>query len=384
MSHQERSQKRAPSLRALDRLESIGPPGRELAVRLDLLRSLGPRWAWRRFRAESQYERHDSGRTPTYRVIWEEAADALGAEIVDLSGGFFEIRRNSCSTRVWNQYVQLDDWVTLRFALEKTAVHHLLDQAGLPVPKHIEFDAADIEPALDFLAQGPTPCVVKPASSSGGSGTTSGISTAHQLARARLRAARLADRLLIERQAAGDVHRLLFLDDRLLDAICRRPPTVVGDGRSTIGQLIEDENRRRAGSLYGLPMLRIDLECIFTLENAGLTLSSVPDRDVRVAVKTVISQNAPRDNERVTDSVSAALVEEAARAARVVGVRLAGVDVVVPRGEPSTGAASGVFLEVNGGPGLHYHYQVANPGPTSRVAIPILEALLRDRGSELP
>jgi cyanophycin synthetase len=359
----------------LHALGRAGQPGRELGVRLDLVRSLGAGPAWRRRRAEAT---RAPAADPAHAEIWRDAARELEAEVIDRLAGFLEIRKGGERTRVWNHLTALDDPVTLRFGLDKLLVHQSLREEALPVPEHVVFDFADLAPAVEFLEREARPCVVKPVNSSGGSGTTSGLRSRAALRRASIRAGRIDRRLLIEGQIRGDVYRLLYLDGELLDAVRRHPPAVTGDGRSTIEQLVAQENRGRAlePPARRLSPLRIDLECVLTLADAGLTVKSVPARGRRVAVKTVVSQNSARENESVREAIGEALVADGAAAAAAVGLRLAGVDVVTPDPSAALAEAGGATLEVNGPPGLHYHYAVRDPQRATRVAVPILRTLL--------
>ena len=366
--------------RLITALNSAGKPGRELGVRLDMLRSTGVRYALQRRREEERLTELSADPSQSaYRLIWQEAADAVGAELSVVSGEFFELSANGHRARVWRHWVPLDDAVTLRLALDKLAVHEMLSAAGLPLPEHHEFDASKLDGALEFL-KGGVPCVVKPTGGAYGSGTTTGVRTPEQLLRARLRGARVGRRLLIERQAEGDMYRFLFCDGELLDAVRRRPPRVTGDGRSTIRELIAAENASRLDPAHpvSMPILRVDLDCLFSLEAAGLSLRSVLPEGQTVAVKTVTSQNRISDNETVREPVAPELVEEARLAAAQVGVRLAGVDLITTDLSRSLKESGGVIIEVNGTPGLHYHYQVADEGNATRVAVPILRRLLEE------
>jgi cyanophycin synthetase len=205
------------------------------------------------------------------------------------------------------------------------------------------------------------------------------VRSADELRRAVFRASRSDERVVIERQAPGDVYRLLFLDGELLDEVRRLSPRVVGDGRSTIDELIAAENLRRVESRgrAGLDVLVVDLDCVFTLERAGLGLRSVPAAGETVAVKTVSNENRAEDNETLPgDALADGLVEEARAAARAVGVRLAGVDLITPDPTRSLREAGGALIEVNGTPGLHHHYLVADPAAATKVAVPVLRHLL--------
>jgi cyanophycin synthetase len=363
-------------------LGAAGRPGRELGVRLDVLRSTGVRYARQRRREEALLTALASDpRKSAYKVIWQQAADAVGAELRVIHGEFLELRAGDRRARVWRHWVPLDDAVTLRLALDKTAVHEILSRAGLPLPEHEEWDASKLNGAVAFLERSPTPCVVKPTGGASGSGATTGVRTRDQLLRARLRAARLSRRLLIERQAEGDMYRLLFMDGELLDTVRRRPPRVTGDGRATVRELIAVENASRLDPAHpvSMPILRVDLDCLFTLEAAGLSLESVLPAGETIAVKTVTSQNRIEDNETVREPIDPDLVAEAREAAAQVGVRLAGVDLITGDLGRCLKESGGVIIEVNGTPGLHYHYQVADEANATPVAVPILRRLLESR-----
>lgn len=356
-------------------------PGRRalltLAARADLVRSAGLRHAARRLRYAAAFETLSRGRHAFYERVWREAATELGADVRDLGKGFLEISRERRRTRVWQQWVELDDAVTLRLALDKRIVTRLLVAEGLPVPEQLELALGELDRGAEAL--GGRTWVVKPASGTGGGeSTTAGIQTSRELRRAALRAARSAPRLLLERQATGAVYRLLFLDGTLLDSVRRLPPRLVGDGRSTVDALMAAENARRvaAAGEAGLDLLTVDLDCLLTLRRAGLSLRSVLPAGHVVAVKTVTNQNRIEDNETVREGICDEVVADARRAAEVVGLRLAGVDLVTPDTGRPLADTGGVIIEVNGTPGLHHHYHVADAANAARVAAPILDAAL--------
>ena len=351
-----------------------------LAYRLDLARSTGPGYAWRRLRAERRLSGlGEQIRHTIYEQIWREAADAANARIERLGPGLFELSRDGVATRVFHQMVDLDDPVTLKVALDKALVHRLLAAAGIAIPNHLEFDVRDPTPALEFLARAGGPCVVKPAAGTGGgSGTTAGLTRPAELMRARLRAAASSERLLIERQVAGAVYRLLFLDGELLDVVRSVPAHLTGNGRSTIESLIAAENERRitAKGVAGLSPQNVNLDMMLALERAGLTLSSVLPAGRTIAIGAVTNNNAVEDNETFRGKLAPQLIAEARSAQDAVGLRLAGLDVITTDPTRPLAETGGVITEVNGTPGLHHHYLVADPDRATRVAIPILERLL--------
>jgi cyanophycin synthetase len=281
---------------------------------------------------------------------------------------------------VWNWRTQLDGGEAATSALDKPELDRRLAEAGIPAPVHLEFRRSrqSRATAFRFLEQHGGPCVVKPAAESGGYGVTCGVRTGRDLTQALVAAAPFGSRLLIERQVAGDVFRLLFLDGVLLDVLRRRPSEVVGDGRSTIAALLEAENLRRlqAHGRAGFHLIRPDLDCVLTLRAAGLRLRSIPADGARVAVKTSTGDAGAAETETIDQTPAAALVEAAAAAVSLVGARLAGVDLVTRDLNRDLRSSGGAILEVNVPPGLHYHYLVAAPERATRVAVPILRTLL--------
>jgi hypothetical protein len=364
-----------------------GSLGRSWASRLDIARSAGGRYALHRRREQVRedevgtrsLERH-------YRDVWAEAAEELGAELIELEAGFLEIRRGGISTRVWRQLSVLDEAVSLRLALDKTIVHRLLTARGIQVPRYLEFACTDLAPALGFMAEssgkdGNSSFVVKPAAGGrGGAAVTGCVRSEIELARASLSAARLDARLLIERQVPGDMYRLLFLDGELVDVVLRLSPHVTGDGKSSVRELIVRENERRLEVALPQALITIDLDCIFTLATGGRSLSTVAAAGERLQVKSASSENREDENHTIR-AYAPEVIEESAEAARAVGLRLAGVDVVTPDIMRPLAEAGGTIIEVNGTPGFQYHYTVADPAGATRIAIPVLERVFETVGA---
>jgi cyanophycin synthetase len=367
--------------RMTDLVGVAGSRGRTVGSWLDLARSMGVAATARRLRGGRGGGVLDPNvRNAVYAAIWRDAAAKVGADLRELGSGFLEVSRGGPAAKLWQQVVPLDDPVTLRLALDKPVVHELLTKASVPVPEHVEWSFSDPGPALEFMARVGGPTVVKAASGTGGGeGTTAGVDTPARLMRARLQAGRFGGRLLIERQVPGPVHRLLFLDGELIDVIRHVPPRLTGDGRSTVQDLLDAENERRlrAEGAAGLSLLDVGLDGVFTLERQGLRLDSVVPAGTSIDLQTVTNDNRIEDTETITEPLDPELVEAARRAAAAVGLRLAGVDVITPDTSQPLERAGGVVAEVNGTPGIHHHYHVADAAKATPVAVPILERVLQ-------
>jgi cyanophycin synthetase len=227
------------------------------------------------------------------------------------------------------------------------------------------------------LHERPGRYVVKPArGSAGGHGITCNVRSPDELRRAARVAARFDRDIVLERQAPGAMYRVTYLDGEVIGIVRRDRPSITGDGRSTVAKLILAENRRRvhAAGTEGVVLIRPDLDCVFTLAEEGRHTGSVPAAGEVVFVKTSSSDNAPRDNHTIAGRP--AFLDEAAEAARTSGLRFCGVDLVTADPGRTLADAGGCVIEINGTPGLHYHYLVADPASAERVAIPVLERLL--------
>ncbi len=317
-----------------------------------------------------------------YQTMWASAAQELGGTYESLGSGLGEIEIDGWRTRVLENVTVIDDPVTLAIAHNKPLTHRILKRIGLPIPRHAIFTLKNAKPGLNFLETCGRECVVKPSGGTGGGrGVTTGIRAPFQLARASAWAACYNDELLIEEQIEGDNYRLLYLDGQLIDAFVRRRPTVIGDGRSTVRQLVDAVNEQRLSHRAGISqvLLSIDLDMRRTLARQGLTLRSRPECGRLIYVKTAINENSGADNTTVMDQLCPQIVSDCSRAVETMRIRFAGIDLVTPDASIPLGESGGVVLEINGTPNLYYHYHKSDGA--FPVASHVLRKLWESRGS---
>lgn len=314
--------------------------------------------------------------------MWREGAALLGADVRELAPTLLEFRLDGATVRIRGQTTPFADPVSTEVASDKPLAYRILSEAGLPVPAHAVVDAGDLGTAAAFLERVSPPCIVKPVRGGGGEGITGEVRTTEQLRRALTRAGRFDLRVLIEQQLEGDSYRLLLLDGNVLDVLRRSRPQITGDGIATIQELVFAEYARRidAGGAAGLKKFVVDLDCLFALERAGRRISSVLPAGESIVIKTATNYNGPGESETVFPPIPRELVEPARVAAEALGVRLAGVDVLTTDPGRPLSESGGVVLEVNPVPGLTHHYNVADPARATRIAAPILQALLQQAG----
>lgn len=299
-----------------------------------------------------------------YQSLWRRSADSLGYHYRELGYGFWAVSdRHGNEVRGKGGNLSLDTSVALQLAGNKALSHRLLqDTPGYRAPAFCEFRLSSIHKALAFMQQ-QGPCVVKPARDTGaGAGVITGIHSATALRRAAVTASIKCKDLLIEETIPGSSYRLLFLNGQFIHGVRRDSPHVVGDGKSTVRELIEAENSRRrqqGDTTLSLFLLDVDQECRATLAAQSLGLASRPDNGQKVMVKRVVNQNAAKENVEITDQVHPSILETGAKASTHLGLELSGVDVLTTDISRPLADTGGVINEINSTPGLHHHYLTA-------------------------
>jgi len=335
-------------------------------------------WFKKRLYQPTDDRKAKKNRAELYQKIWREAAESMGVEFKPLDYGFIELSSKHKSTIVVDAITEIDNPVTLRIVCNKPLCHKWLMAENIPVPEHVVFDAlTEFDEALKFLEQDSSEIVVKPAvGTGGGAGVTTGIRTVSELRRAIAYSSIGHSRLIAEKMIPGDCYRFLYLDGELLDVVLRRPPAIIGDGKSTINSLIKLDLKKRyeQNAVTALGEITKDLEFQNTLKSQGLTVRSILRLGQKIILKKAINDGSSCDSQSVLSSVCDDLVREGAKAAMVLGTRLAGVDIITTNLSISLEESDGVVLEVNTTPGLHLHYLTQNPG--NPPALALLKCLL--------
>lgn len=258
---------------------------------------------------------------------------------------------------------------------DKELAKTLLRAAGVPVPEGRP--VADADDACEAAREIGAPVVVKPRDGDYGLGVMLHLTTPEQVRAAYDRARKVSDDVLVERYVPGAVYRLLVIDGRLAAAVRRDPAQVVGDGRSTVARLVEQANADpRRGDLPTHPLWKIvlDDESTDALASQGYRLDSVPAAAARVLIHLKPHVMNGATDADVTDRVHPEVTACAARAARIIGLDVAGFDLVAGDIGRPLEEQGGVVLEVNAGPGIRPHMEPTEGQPRP-VAAAILETI---------
>jgi len=243
-------------------------------------------------------------------------------------------------------------------AQDKELSKILLHAAGVPVPHGRP--VLDAEDAWAAACEIGGPVVVKPQDGNQGKGVAVNLTTREQIETAYAIAWEVSDEVLVERYLPGHDYRLLVVGDKLIAAARRDPPLVLGDGVSSIRQLVERVNRdprRGEGHATSLTRIRLDDVALGRLAGAGLTPESVPPRGKRVVLRNNANLSTGGTATDVTDDVHPDFAAQAVAAAQTIGLDIAGVDVVCDSVLRPLEAQGGGIVEVNAAPGLRMHLQ---------------------------
>src|SRR5215468_8755366 len=242
--------------------------------------------------------------------------------------------------------------VAVDIASDKELTKTLLRDAGIEVPCGIlaQSEAEAVE-ALDIVG---APVVVKPYNMSQGKGVSLNLTTAEQVGRAYRAAKQYATRVVVERQFAGRDYRVLVINGKVAAASERIPAHVVGDGESTIAELVEAVNRHPArGEDHERPLTKIAIDpaMIEFMKRRDLTLNHVPKPDQVVYLRECANLSTGGTARDVTDLIHPQIAAMCERAAQIIGLDICGIDLILDDVARPPGPDNGI-VEVNAAPGL--------------------------------
>ena len=241
-------------------------------------------------------------------------------------------------------------------AQDKDLTKMLLEAAGVPVPRG--FVVEDENQGWDIANKIGLPVVVKPRDGNQGKGVAVNIETREQLNAAFKVASEISRDVIVEQYIPGHDFRMLVIGNQLVAAARRDPPTVIGDGKHTVTQLVDQVNTdplRGDGHATALTKIRFDEIALATLATQGFNAQSIPEKGKRVLLRNNANLSTGGSATDVTDDVHPELAARMVTAAQMVGLDIAGVDLVAetilkPMEEQRAG-----IVEINAAPGLRMH-----------------------------
>jgi cyanophycin synthetase len=291
-----------------------------------------------------------------------DAADERRIPSIRLSeGNLVQLGHGCKQRRIWTAETDQTSAIAESISRDKDLTKTLLQSCGVAIPEGRIVDSpSDAWEAAEDIG---LPVVVKPSDANHGRGVFIDLNTRAEVETAYKAALEEGSSVLVERFIRGNEHRLLIVGGKLAAAARGEPIFVVGDGTSTVSQLIDVLNTDpRRGDLEEHPLNPVILDrepaARLELERQGLSADSVPPAGKKVLL--LRNGNVAID---VTDLVHPSVAATAALAARVVGLDIAGVDLVAEDISRPLDEQRAAIVEVNAGPGLLMHLKPSEGTP---------------------
>lgn len=278
--------------------------------------------------------------------------------------------------------------LAVELACDKEGTKTILAEAGIPVPK------GTVIYYLDELSQaiadvGGYPIVLKPLDGNHGRGITIDVNNWEDAVEA-YDLASLASKtrsVIVERFYKGNDHRILVINGKLIAVAERIPAHVTGDGVSTIEDLIEQTNldpNRGEGHDNVLTRISVDQTSLGVLKKQGLSMDTVLKKGQRAYLKATANLSTGGIAIDRTEDIHPENIWIAQRVAKIIGLDIAGIDVVTPDITKPLGVADGVIVEVNAAPGFRMHV-APSVGLPRNVAAPVLDMLFpKNKSGRIP
>jgi cyanophycin synthetase len=312
---------------------------------------------------------------PSTACIVDAASDRRIPSIRLTEGNLVQLGYGARSRRIWTAETDQTSAIAESISSDKDLTKNLLQACGVPVPEGRLVDSP--EDAWEAAEEIGVPVVVKPRDGNHGRGVSTELMTRKEIEAAYKLALDEGSGVIVERFVRGNEHRLLVVGGRLVAAARGESASVVGDGHSTLIELIDTQintdPRRGTTEAYPLNLVLVDKDPAVQLEitRQGFTPTAIPPLGAEVMIQR--NGNVAFD---VTDRVHPDVAATVSLAARIVGLDIAGVDLVAEDISRPLDEQRGAIVEVNAGPGLLMHLKPSSgePRPIGRAIVDSLFA----------
>lgn len=271
------------------------------------------------------------------------------------------------SVFIYKASTPLNFQAAVSMSKDKREVHRLLEPMGLPVPVQIRVRNLQTE-LIPFFNQYKR-IVIKPADSHGGKGV-SVLPKESELELAFARARKESTIVLAEQYVMGQNYRFLVLDGKVLAVAFRKPPTVIGDGKTSIAILFEDFNTENKAN--GIPRVPDKPRTWEIVAKQGFSREDILPTGQELQLRFTANLSLGGTVNDVSKLCHDSYKKLASNAANALGLRLVGIDLIAE--DISTPGKPVFVIEANAAPGLRIHYKCAE-GAQLDVAAPIISAI---------
>jgi cyanophycin synthetase len=246
--------------------------------------------------------------------------------------------------------------IAVEIACDKEDTKDILEVNGIAVPRgRIVTSEEGMFEAIERIGY---PVVTKPINGNHGRGATTNINNIEDAKVAFYAAKDHSRSVIVEKFITGFDYRMLVINYQFVAAAKRTPASVLGNGKSTIQQLIDEVNkdpRRGYGHEKVLTAIKVDHHTEVILKEKGLTLESVVSAGELLLLKPTANLSTGGTAEDITDVVHPYNIFMAERIAKIIGLDICGIDIIAADLTTPIDENGGAVIEVNAGPGFRMH-----------------------------
>ena len=277
-------------------------------------------------------------------------------------GNLVQLGYGASQRRIWTAESEFTSAIAEGIASDKDLTKSLLKSCGVPIPEGQVVHSP--EEAWEAAQDIGLPVVVKPSDGNHGRGVTLDLRKKEDIEAAFHVAYPEGSDVMVERFILGDEHRLLVVNGKVVAAARGEVVGITGNGRSTVAELIDSQlnsdPRRGYEEEYPLEIIDANTNVAVQLE---LKRQDLDAQAVPAAGRQVVVQRNGNVAVDCTDEVHPEVAYIAGLAARVVGLDIAGIDMVAQNIARPLHSQGGAIVEVNAGPGLLMHLKPAVGAP---------------------
>jgi len=311
--------------------------------------------------------------TPGYEVmelstqilISEALSREIDVAVLDPDDNFISLRKDGRTEYVKQATrTSADDYISPLIMENKQVTKKILSEHGVQVPDGKMY-SEPVQAFKDFIYYSGQSIVIKPKSTNFGLGISILKNPISETIfnDAIYKAFEFDSSILIETFIPGKEYRFLVIDDDVIAVLHRVPANVTGDGVHTIQALVAEKNSdplRGTGYKTPLEKLKTGKEEIEFLNAQGLVIDSVPGNGEQIFLRKNSNISTGGDSIDYTDVIPESYKQFAVKAAKAVGAKICGADMIISDFDKEPGrAADGNYnygiIELNFNPALHIH-----------------------------
>ncbi|MBF0710308.1 MULTISPECIES: bifunctional glutamate--cysteine ligase GshA/glutathione synthetase GshB [unclassified Gemella] len=320
----------------------------------------------------------------TQALMADAISQGIKIEILDEHDQFLKLSYKDHIEYVKNgNMTKHDSYISPLIMENKLVTKKVLEDAKLRVPKSYQY--TNIEDALrDFSKIQNKAIVVKPKSTNYGLGISifsQGIKDIKDYEKA-VSIALAEDReIMIEEYITGTEYRFFVLKDKTLAVLERVPANVMGDGKSTIKELVKNKNKSPLrGDGLSSPLKKIKLGDIeeLQLKEQGFNFNSILEEGQIAYLRANSNISTGGDSIDRTDEVHPSYKDLAVKITQAMGAKVCGVDLMIEDLTQAADKSNYGVIEANFNPMMMMHIFPAQ-GKSRRLTENVLEMLFPEK-----